>query len=339
MVLFGLANAREKKFLETRKQLGRNVTYFQRKGKRMFLGTNTDETSVLYGGSEGFKVYDVKTLRPLIERELPHEVTFINTYARSSLFIFTGPDKKTLTFWEDSKRKKLADIVFSRPVMNAVFSNKEILVSTLEKVYIYSISDLGYLKSFGTTQNPYGSISSNSDRTESVLAFPGLNQGYVHVLKNGLSLYIKAHLSTLRKIALNREGTLLATCSEKGTTIRVFDTKTGEKVANFQRGATEAVINHISWSKDSSVLCVSSSRGTTHIFSLEKKAESSLLGYLPGSLGNYATSLAPLSSTKFLHPKGISVFCGETTKHFSSDGYVTEFGQECFEMNRLEGFE
>ncbi|AMQ10541.1 WD repeat-containing protein [Brazilian marseillevirus] len=305
----------------------------------MFLSTNTEETCVLYGGEKGLKIYDVESSRLLVEREQVGTVTLLRTYGRSSIFMFTGLDRKTLVVWEDSEKKKLAEIVFAKPVVNAVFSNKEILVSTLEKVHIYNFSDLNFLKTFGTTQNPHGSISSNNDRTESVLAFPGMKQGYVHILRNGISLYIKAHLSTLRVIALNREGNLLATSSEKGTTIRVFNTKTGEKVANFQRGATEAVINHISWSKDSGSICVSSSRGTTHVFVIGDKAEPSLLGYLPGSLGDYASSQAPFSSTKFLHPRGISVFAGSRVKHFARDGYVTEFGDKIFDMTLLEGFE
>lgn len=317
-----------------------DVTSFSRTSK-MFLGTNADETCVLYGTEQGFKIYDVETSRILVEREV-EPISFAQMYKRSNFLVFLGNDKKKLIVWDERSQKRLAEIVFTKPVVKAEFGDKEILVATLEKVYIYSFNELQLLKSFGTTQNPYGALSCNIDRAEKVFAFPGLKQGYVHILRNGISLYVKAHLKTLRVLRLNREGNLLATASEGGTTIRVFDTKTGEKVANFSRGASEAVINNISWSRDSKLLCVSSSRGTTHIFRIGNGVHSSVFGYVSETLGNYASSEASYSSTRFLHPKGISLFCGDKMKHFSSDGYVTDFDRseqgKISEMSLLEEF-
>jgi WD40 repeat protein len=50
--------------------------------------------------------------------------------------------------------------------------------------------------------------------------------------------------------------------------IRVWDTTTGEKVAELRRGKDKAEINCIAFSKDSAWLCVSSDKGTIHVFGL-----------------------------------------------------------------------
>ena len=82
-------------------------------------------------------------------------------------------------------------------------------------------------------------------------------------------LEVTAHEAPLSAIALSLQGTLLATTSEKGTLVRVFDTKSGSLLHEFRRGANPANIFCINFNQDSSMLCVASDHGTVHIFALE----------------------------------------------------------------------
>ena len=82
-------------------------------------------------------------------------------------------------------------------------------------------------------------------------------------------------------------GTRLATASEKGTLIRVFDVANGNLLSELRRGSAPATIYCINFNATSSLLCVASDHGTIHIFSLEEKnnknKQSSLAGtsFLP----------------------------------------------------------
>ncbi|KAJ4301636.1 autophagy protein [Kalmusia sp. IMI 367209] len=79
---------------------------------------------------------------------------------------------------------------------------------------------------------------------------------------------IEAHNSPLSCIAMNTDGTLLATASEKGTIIRVFSVPNGEKLYQFRRGSIPARIYSMSFNSTSTLLCVSSASETVHIFRL-----------------------------------------------------------------------
>jgi autophagy-related protein 18 len=78
--------------------------------------------------------------------------------------------------------------------------------------------------------------------------------------------YIEAHKSPLSVIAINVDGTLLATSSDKGTVIRVFSVPGGAKLYQFRRGTYPARIYSLSFNPLSTLLCVSSDTETIHFF-------------------------------------------------------------------------
>lgn len=79
---------------------------------------------------------------------------------------------------------------------------------------------------------------------------------------------IEAHRSPLCCICLNSDGTLLATASETGTIIRVFSVPRGQKLYQFRRGTYPSTIYSMSFNLSSTLLCVSSTSDTVHIFRL-----------------------------------------------------------------------
>lgn len=85
---------------------------------------------------------------------------------------------------------------------------------------------------------------------------------------------IEAHRSPLALIALNSDGTLLATASDKGTIIRIFSVPDGHKLYQFRRGSMPSRIYSMSFNTTSTLLCVSSSTETVHIFKLTQQGPS-----------------------------------------------------------------
>ena len=79
---------------------------------------------------------------------------------------------------------------------------------------------------------------------------------------------IEAHKSPLSCMAMNNEGTILATASDKGTIIRVFSVPDAHKLYQFRRGSMPSRIFSMSFNITSTLLCVSSATETIHIFKL-----------------------------------------------------------------------
>lgn len=119
-----------------------------------------------------------------------------------------------------------------------------------------------------------------------VLVFPSVQAGHVCVTNIGgegaAASILPAHESPIASLAIDSSGSRIATASEKGTLIRVFQVKTGRLICELRRGADKAEIFNISFNKDSSRLCVSSDKGTVHIFNIEA----------PGT-GNFAAEFGP----------------------------------------------
>jgi WD40 repeat protein len=64
----------------------------------------------------------------------------------------------------------------------------------------------------------------------SVICVPGTAKGEVRILygdKEEDFKYISAHESTIAAMTVSYDGNVLATASEKGTIVRLFDTRTG----------------------------------------------------------------------------------------------------------------
>lgn len=87
-----------------------------------------------------------------------------------------------------------------------------------------------------------------------------------------LSVYgiVDAHTGPIACLALNRDATRLATASDKGTLIRIFDTQTCQKLQELRRGVDTVEILSMTFDPLSRYLAVSSNKGTIHVFALQE---------------------------------------------------------------------
>ncbi len=72
---------------------------------------------------------------------------------------------------------------------------------------------------------------------------------------------------------MSNKGDRLATCSCKGTIIRIFSLPDGEKICTFKRGINPAFIFSMNFSKEGDKLLISSDKGIINLFDIEEELE------------------------------------------------------------------
>lgn len=277
------------------------------------ISFNQDHTCVAAGTHNGFRIYNVDPYKETFKRDFSGGIGMVEMLFRCNILALVGGGqdpaflKNKVILWDDNQSAPIGELTFKSDV-RAVKMRRDKIVVVLEKyVYVYNFDRLERVNKYETSPNPKG-IVAMSPIDQCVLAFPHTTKGVVRVelLDANKFHLINAHEGNINCIALNMDGTRLATASEKGTLIRIFDTATGKKLQEVRRGADKADIFSINFSHDSNFLCASSDKGTIHVFALKgqgddkssngsqnRKSKLSLLGGYFSSEWSFAWARGP----------------------------------------------
>jgi len=268
---------------------------------------NQDHTCFIYTFNNEFCVWDCETLKVRYTKVFKKNLGRTTVLYKTNIVVLSSSPEvhdplinvMSAFIWDDHNNRFIAELNFTDLVVNVKVLRKHIIIVLKNGIYIYELNNLTVLESFDTRANPEGlcAVSDNSETDQAIIAFPGKEMGSVHIYRthtettslmppgkvegtenlyssqNGTTLIIKAHQSELGAIALSRDGSKIATGSNKGTVVRCFDATTGEPEFEFRRGSTPAKINNLSFNESATLLCATSFKdhgigGTVHIYRL-----------------------------------------------------------------------
>lgn len=253
----------------------------------LHVAFNQDFSCFACGTETGFRVYNTDPFRLTWSRDFEPGggLGVVAMLYRTNILAFVGGGKRPrlqphkVVLWDDRQAQTIAELTFRLPV-RAIRLRRELVVVVLSnKVYVYGLRSLILLDQVETSNNPKGlcCLSVGTDRV--VLVCPGTPQGRASVIfypktfgeaeapvARERTNVIAAHESPLASMAIDANGTMLATASDKGTIVRLFDTETGSRRQELRRGADRAEIHSLVFSPSGEYMAVSSDKGTIHIF-------------------------------------------------------------------------
>ena len=203
--------------------------------------------------------------------------------------------KDIMFLWDNQKNEAVMEIDLREKIRNSHVSKTHMIAVLEKKICLFDWRGK-CLDTKATFPNDKGLCVVNGNMD--IVATLGINLGEISVWKYKSDVYktIKAHTSKIEAIAIDNDGKYVATASEVGTLIRVFNVETEKQEFEFRRGSQTAFVHDICFSNDKKFLACTSGNGTVHIWELNgdqngTKNTQSLLSGFKGYLPQYFSSV------------------------------------------------
>lgn len=171
-----------------------------------------------------------------------------------------------VVLWDDSFKRNMIEINLKDDIKN-IFIVRDHLIFIMERMVCVFDYKGNLLHSRKTYCNELG-VGYASDN---LIATLGETKGTVLLwfFNREHIAIIDAHNNNIQSITFSHDETLLATASEMGTNIHVFDIQSKVMLYKLRRGINNVKIYSMSISFDNELLACSSDSRTVHIFKLE----------------------------------------------------------------------
>ncbi|KAI9230442.1 MAG: transducin/WD40 domain-containing protein [Piptocephalis tieghemiana] len=274
---------------------------------------NQDHSLFAAGLQDGFRIYSADPLSLKKRKVFPANlggggIGLVEMLWRTNYLALVGGGKEPrwppnkVIIWDDAKGRGIIELEFRSEVKAVRLRRDRIVVALTTRVFIYSLSvPPKRLHTFETGENEHGLLALSSATIPIILAFPARQRGgrvgggivpKAASWQSNRTFLVSAHTAPLSALAISADGSLTASASVKGTLIRVFETSSGRLLHELRRGADRAEIYHIAFSQDASRLCVSSDKGTVHIFNLDGTGPTQVSSGLTSSSSSPSISLS-----------------------------------------------
>jgi WD40 repeat protein len=207
---------------------------------------------------------------------LEGEIAMVIMLYRTNILALVGSDnnmnhkRSKLIIWDDHQKKPLSELKFNQNIMNVKLRKDKIIVVCRDKIYVFNLSTFKNMDIIETGDNSHGIVAVSYEPEQTLLAYPDKKKGQVRIknYEKSTVFCINAHENNIAYIVLSYDGSLLATASEKGTLIRIFNTENGNILKEVRRGKDKADIKYICFEPNYKFIAASSNKGTIHIWSL-----------------------------------------------------------------------
>ena len=240
----------------------------------LYLSFNQDNTCIAIGAENGFKIINVSPFLDLYYKDMKGGIGIIEMLYKSNILALAGGGKNPkynlneFVLWDEEKDSEICKIRTKNKILNIKLREKKIYIVNVQQILVFDFDTLNLIETL-ETKNIRGLIS--LCYKEDIVAYPDTQHEGTLRIKNydtNNQHTLKAHKTPLNCIQLNQDGTMIGTCSLKGTLIRVYNIANKQLIREVRRGAESANVNCISFDISQKYLVVVSDRKTIHLFFL-----------------------------------------------------------------------
>ncbi|KAL4931539.1 phosphoinositide binding protein ATG18 [Aspergillus undulatus] len=286
-----------------------------------FVTFNQDYSYLAVATSKGFRIFTTDPFAKSYETKDGNIAIIEMLFSTSLVALILSPRRLQIT--NTKRQSTICELTFPTTVLAVKLNRKRLVIVMEDQIYLYDIQTMKPLYTIETSPNPNALCALSPSSDNCYLAYPLPQKalpssfkppahappGNTHVsptsgevlifdtVKLEAINVIEAHRSPLACITLNGDGTLIATASDKGTIIRVFSVPDGHKLYQFRRGSIPSRIFSMSFNTTSTLLCVSSSTETIHLFKLVQPSQSQEGSSTYPSAGGRRQSFSSLSQS------------------------------------------
>lgn len=289
---------------------------------------NQDGSALAVALDSGVRIYNVDPLLELTSYgvdqfgsvalcEMLHRTNLLAIVAGGATPRFAD---NTVLVYDDHRRAFVHELTFGAQVLGIRMRRDRLIVTLCRQLYVFTLPDqCKRLLTVETGDNPLGLCAITpalATAERHLLAFPGRKTGSLQLLDlasfgvegagsarsaagvSSAPLTVNAHQSPLAAIDINQQGTMVATASQVGTLVRIWDTSVGGSgvsaimntttsssktgsggggvggrcrlLAELRRGADSAVLHALRFSPTGHYLSCCSDKGTVHVFAIHR---------------------------------------------------------------------
>ena len=230
-----------------------------------YININQTNDLIGIGTNEGYIIKNLQN-KILIKRDIGI-VNMIELYYKSNIIFIVGHKKNVLQIYNDNDKNYISHINFDIKIELLKIENTNILIATINNIYLYDLNTLKLKKTF-LINNLRIDIKHNS------LIYLKNNKLIELYNTHTNSTYIKQNtIDNIQLIKISNELKYLALVSENGCNIKIFNFHTHKLVREYYRGIRESKIKYMSFNNNDTVLFVYSDKNTLHIYKINEQNE------------------------------------------------------------------
>ncbi|OHT01804.1 WD repeat domain phosphoinositide-interacting protein 3-like protein [Tritrichomonas foetus] len=278
------------------------------------ISLSNDSSSFAICYLNTFHVYSTHPIKRKYQKEFPKsKLRNISTTSDGTFVAFVAKNKEvsTVYLWNNFYGECHCKIEFRANVTNILLTPQLMLIALDDSFCIYNIQTKSMQLEQKTYENPKGAADLCTSSDGLLLAVCGKQMGYVQVLEYGSvnpPINFQAAKHPITQLKFSPDSSLLATASEKGTLIRIFDSMTGTALCIFRRGALTSSILSMSFSPNNHHLIAVSENGTIHLFPAD--ARNANQNDPPRAIAKFKIDKSSLISSSFRSENELIVLAG-----------------------------